>query len=117
MRLGYDDVGLHVTGLDEAPALGEALYDETLGGWPHAYRQGGIFIGVAAPGGEGVWVSRLDVDGTQLYQRIFAPFASPLAGLGQIAPGPDESVYPCGVEFEEGSVEPRGFLSRRYPLW
>jgi hypothetical protein len=106
-----------VTGLDEASAFGERLYDETLGGWPHAYRQGGVFIGVTAPSGEGVWVSRLDVDGTQLYQRIFEPLEGPLAALDQIAPGPDESVYLCGVEFEDGFVEPRGFLRRRYPVW
>jgi len=115
--LGYDAAGLHVQGLTEAPELGDHLFEVELSNWPSAYHQDGLFIGSAVPGSTAAWVRRLDVDGTQVYERTFAPSEGPQVLLNLVVPGPDESVYLCGAEIDEGGHDPRGFLSRRYPLW
>lgn len=114
--LGLDDAGLRIRGLEEA-MFGQILVPQDFGSFPVAYHRDGLFIGGAAAGGLGSVVVRLDDEGNQLYLRTFSSFVNPYVLVRGIAPAPDESIYLCGVEAEDGGQDPRGFLSRRYPLW
>lgn len=113
---GLDETGLRVQGLEEA-TFGQLLFVEDFGSFPGGYHQDGLLIGGNAPGGIGVHVIQLDVDGSQRYIRTFAPIEGPYVSLYGAAPGPEESLYLCGAELDEGGANSRGFLSRRYPLW
>jgi hypothetical protein len=114
--IGYDDAGLHVQGLQGA-TFGQLLFAESFDSFPVGYHHDGLLIGGSAPESLGVRILRLDIDGTQRYTRTLAPIEGPYAYLHNAVPGPEESVYLCGTEFDENATNRRAFVSRRYPLW